>query len=416
MKHFAYLIVGGGMAAAAAIEGIREVDDAGEIGVLAAESCLPYDRPPLSKGLWTDDVNLAEIFHEVEDASNVTLFQDCFVEKVDPSNQRVTDSQGNVFAYDKLLLATGGTPKKLPVAESSEIVYFRTLADYKRLRLLSRQYDKFTVIGGGFIGTEVAAALRTIGNEVTMLFPEDGLCAKLFPTDLSGYLNRYYRSNGVTVQEDTKVTRISGQIGNFVIETERGDVLDSEVVVAGIGIEPNTQLAEAADLAVDNGILVDAALRTSDPNIYAAGDVANFLDYALNERRRVEHEDNAITMGKIAGRSMAGADEVYNHSPMFYSDLFDLGYEAVGRLESSLTIVPDWEEAYQKGVIYYLQDDRIRGVLLWNVWDKVEQARELIAKGNLVSPGNLVGLIGDWGRRDMTLEGTFPASDSPATW
>ncbi len=164
-------------------------------------------------------------------------------------------------------------------------------------------------------------------------------------------------------------------------------------VVAGIGIVPNVELAQEAGLAVGDGIVVDSYLRTSHPDVYAAGDVASFPDALLGVRRRVEHEDNANTMGRAAGRAMAGAAVSYEHSPMFYSDLFDLGYEAVGELDTRLRTVVDWQEPYRKGVLYYLEEGRVRGVLLWNVWDRVDAARALIAEPGPFEPADLMGHI-----------------------
>jgi 3-phenylpropionate/trans-cinnamate dioxygenase ferredoxin reductase component len=167
--------------------------------------------------------------------------------------------------------------------------------------------------------------------------------------------------------------------------TESGRRIEANGVVAGIGVQPNVALAAVAGLKVDNGIVVNRMLQTSHADVYAAGDVANFYDSGLGVHRRVEHEDNANQMGKAAGRIMAGDTTPYEHSPMFYSDLFDLGYEAVGELDSRLETVIDWQEPYQTGVIYYLKDQRMRGVLLWNVWGQVEAARALIAAGQTVT-------------------------------
>ncbi len=163
--------------------------------------------------------------------------------------------------------------------------------------------------------------------------------------------------------------------------------------MAGIGVTPNTDLAKAAGLEVDNGIRVNESLQTSDPHIYAAGDVANYPDALLGTHRRVEHEDAANSMGKTAGQAMAGAAVTYDYSPMFYSDLFDLGYEAVGELDARLEIVADWQEPYQKGVIYYLRDNLVRGVLLWNTWDQVDAARALIAERTPLSRADLAGRL-----------------------
>jgi len=164
-------------------------------------------------------------------------------------------------------------------------------------------------------------------------------------------------------------------------------------VVAGIGIQPNVDLAKNAGLQSGNGIIVDETLNTSHPGIYAAGDVAEFFNPALNKRMRVEHEDNANTMGRQAGRNMAGASEPYHHLPYFYSDLFELGYEAVGELDARMTVYADWEKPFQKGVLYYLKDDRVRGVLLWNVWEKIPAARKLIADSKSVKPEDLKNLL-----------------------
>jgi NADPH-dependent 2,4-dienoyl-CoA reductase/sulfur reductase-like enzyme len=164
--------------------------------------------------------------------------------------------------------------------------------------------------------------------------------------------------------------------------------------VAGIGIRPNIDLAKAAGLKVNSGIIVNERLQTSEPDIYAAGDVASFFHFGLEKRTRVEHEDNAVQMGKVAGRNMAGAQETYDHIPMFYSDLFDLGYEAVGDMSSKMKIVEDWqEEPFKKGVVYYMDDGRVRGVLLWNVWEKVDDARTLMQEKGPFKEEDLKGRI-----------------------
>ena len=180
-----------------------------------------------------------------------------------------------------------------------------------------------------------------------------------------------------------------------MVTTGSGQEITADGVVAGLGILPNTELAAQAGLVLENGIVVDEFLRTSNPDIYAAGDVANFYSPLLEKRTRVEHEDNANTMGEMAGRNMAGESAAYHHQPFFYSDLFDLGYEAVGDLDSSLDIVEDWQEPYRKGVVYYLRSGRVRGVLLWNTWGQVSAATELIADKTLHTRDTLVGRIKD---------------------
>ena len=211
-----------------------------------------------------------------------------------------------------------------------------------------------------------------------MVFPEDAIGATIYPAELAEFLNEYYREKGVEVVPGDLVESVE-QIGDrFTVQTKGGRAFEVDGVIAGIGIRPNLELAQQAGLQVENGIVVNENLLTSAPDIFAAGDVARFFHSALRKGVRVEHEDNALRMGKLAGRNMAGANEPYTHVPMFYSDLFELGYEAVGELNSKLETVADWEEPFKKGVIYYLDEGRVRGVLLWNVWDSVPEARALL--------------------------------------
>lgn len=392
MTHYKYLIVGGGMAANAAVKGIRSVDARGAIGLITGETDLPYDRPPLTKGLWKHATSIEEIIHKLPEG--VDFYADRYVESCSIAQKAVVDDQEQSYSYEKLLLVTGGTPKRLPFDRNSQILYYRTLSDYRQLHELSAKHKRFAVIGGGFIGSEIAAALTLNGNEVTLIFPENGLCAHTFPADVSGYLNRYYESQGVRIQANTRLTGILGERGQYRLQSADGDEIPAEVVVAGVGIVPNTELAEKAGLRVEDGIMVNGGLQTSAPDIYAAGDVANFEDKLLGERRRVEHEDNANSMGEAAGRAMAGAKITYRHSPMFYSDLFDLGYEAVGKVDGTMQTYIDWQDEYTKGVIYYLEKGRVRGVLLWNVWEQVEAARQLIAQAQQWRPEDLQGQLG----------------------
>jgi NAD(P)H-nitrite reductase large subunit len=289
----------------------------------------------------------------------------------------VTDDAGETHAFGKLLLATGGAPRTLAPA-SDRVIYFRTLDDYRRLRELTRNPARVVVLGGGFIGTEIAAALRWSGHQVTMLVPEQGLCARQFPADLATALVEYYREKGVNVRLGQSVAAMEDRGKNVTLRSAGGDELVADVVVAGLGIIPETALAEQAGLKVDHGILVDDLLRTGHPDVYAAGDVAVFQSHALGRRMRVEHEDNAATMGRLAGRNMAGDTAPYRHLPFFYSDLFELGYEAVGELDARHQVVAHWKERFREGVLYYLNAGQVRGVLLWNTWGKVDAARALI--------------------------------------
>ncbi len=391
MTHYKHLIIGGGMAAASAIDGIREIDAEGAIGLITAEAHPPYDRPPLSKALWTGKKTVEEIMRLAAHA-NVTYHIGRTAQKLDLAAKRVQDDQGETHTFGKLLLATGGTPRRLPFGEAA-IIYFRALADYERLRGLAEKGETFAVIGGGFIGSELAAALAMHGKKVTMIMPENGICARLFPAEVVAFLNDYYRQKGVAVITGEHATGLEGAETNLALLTSNGRRLPANGVVAGIGIVPHVELAQAAGLKVENGIVVDQSLRTSQPEVFAAGDVANYFDHVLGVRRRVEHEDLANTMGKAAGQSMAGARVNFTHSPFFYSDLFEIGYEAVGELDARLEVIADWKEKFNTGVLYYLAEQRVRGVLLWNVWGKVEEARGLIASGAKVTAASLKGRI-----------------------
>ncbi len=392
MPDYDYLIVGGGMTADAAVRGIRELDPDGSLGLISLEPDPPYNRPPLSKGLWKGK-HLETIWRRTEER-HVHLHLGKRITRVDPKNHTVHDREGDSYGFGKLLLATGGKPRRFPFGDDA-IVYFRNLRDYRRLRELVSQKKHFAVIGGGFIGSEIAAALTMNDRQVTMLFPEAGIGAATFPGDLSESVTDYYRNKGVDVRTGVSVTGVSSTPAGVTIQTDGGKPIQADAVVAGIGLVPNTALAEDAGLVVDNGIVVDASLRTSQPDIYAAGDVASFRNPALGERMRVEHEDNANTMGQMAGKAMAGDPIEYTHLPFFYSDLFELGYEAVGRLDSRLETVAEWEDPFRKGIVYYLKGGRVRGVLLWDTWGKVDAARDLIAEAGPYDAGSLKGKLAD---------------------
>lgn len=377
MVHYHYLIVGGGMTAAAAADAIRKSDPPGTIGLISAEQHPPYARPPLTKALWKGEP-VSSVWRGTEKLG-VDLRLGRRATALDPRAKTVTDDRGDVVSYDKLLLATGGTPRRLPL-ETNEIVYYRTFDDYRRVRGLADQKRRFAVLGGGFIGSEIAAALRLVGCEVVMLIPEDGIGARVFPADLSRFLVTYYREQGVDVRTGQALAALSRSGAELLLTTQAGQEIRVDAVVGGIGIQPNVDLAVQAGAKVDNGIIVDELLRTNVPDVFAAGDVANFFNPALGTRLRVEHEDNANTMGAAAGRAMAGDPTPYTHLPFFYSDLFALGYEAVGELDPRLEIVSDWKEPFKEGVVYYLKDGRVRGVLLWNTWGQVDAARALIGQ------------------------------------
>jgi NADPH-dependent 2,4-dienoyl-CoA reductase/sulfur reductase-like enzyme len=382
-----YLIVGGGMTADAAAKGIRERDPDGPILLVSAEPDPPYARPPLTKDLWKGK-DEAKIWRGTDKLDGVELRLGRRIASLDLDARRATDDAGEEIAWEKLLLATGGRPRTLGPSGGDGIVYFRTLADYHDLRERAHEGARAVVIGGGFIGSELAAALASAGCSVTMVFPEDGIAARLLPAGLSAFVNDVYREHGVEVLTGQMVSAADG--GSVTLGD--GRTLEADIVAAGLGIVPDVELAQAAGLAVDDGILVDELGRVEGrEDVFAAGDVARFPSPALGRTLRVEHEDHAKSHGKRVGENMAGAGMPYDHLPFFYSDMFELGYEAVGEVDSRHATRERWDEPNRKGIVAYVDEgDRPRGFLFWNVWDKVDAGRELIAAGKPIGEALLV--------------------------
>jgi NADPH-dependent 2,4-dienoyl-CoA reductase/sulfur reductase-like enzyme len=372
MESYRYLILGGGMAGHAAAAGIRELDRAGSIALLGAERERPYARPPLSKGLWLGKDEGSIWLPEVPRVDHVAGRR---AVSLDAHAREVRDDEGGTYRYESLLIATGARPRRL-LFGGDRVIYYRTIEDYRRLRALPGR--RAVVLGAGFIGQEMAAALAQDGREVTMIFPEASIGARGWPADLAQHVTRVYEERGVKLLPREVVAAVERREGAIVVRTASGREVTGDAVVAGLGVIPATALAERAGIRCEDGIVVDERLETSAPGVYAAGDVARFPCAALGGLVRIEHEDAAITMGRTAGRIMAGADDRYTHLPFFYSDLFDLGYEAVGRIDARLETVASWTSPFREGVVYYLEHDRVQGVLLWGIFGQVGVARRLI--------------------------------------
>jgi NADPH-dependent 2,4-dienoyl-CoA reductase/sulfur reductase-like enzyme len=392
VPSYRYLIVGGGMTGDAATRGIRDVDADGSIGLVGAEQHEPYARPPLTKALWKGKPE--DSIWRGTSERGVDLHLGRRIVSLDLDAKTATDDSGDTYEYERLLLATGGAPRRLPSAPEG-VVFYRTVDDYRHVRALAGDGVRVAVVGGGFIGSEIAAALAMNGCSVTIAFPGPGISANVFPEDLSRFVNGYYEEKGVEVLSGETVATMESSGGGFRVTTESGRPVEADAVVAGLGIVPRTDLAESAGLAVEDGILVDEYGRAGGrEDVFAAGDVARFPVPALGGTRRVEHEDHANSHGRQVGANMAGADKPYEHLPFFYSDLFELGYEAVGDVDSRKRTLAEWAEPNRKGVVGYVEDDgRPVGFLLWDVWDKVDAARELIRSGDTLEPDALRELM-----------------------
>lgn len=388
-----YVIVGAGMAAAKAVEGIRTEDATGSIGLFGADTAAPVYRPDLSKTLWVDPKASLEASLMVSGAEGAEHRPDAAtqfhlgttVAALTPDEHSITLADGRSVRYGKMLLATGAEPRIAGLTPGERVIYYRTVADYRRLRELAAPGAHVVVAGGGYIGSEVAAVLALNRVRVTLVVTGEPLLAQMFPESLARTVTQEFRDRGVEIV----VGRLSGgteREDEVEVQLEDGTVIAADAAVVGIGVTPRTDLARAAGLAVDDGVLVDEHLRTGAHSVYAAGDVARYPDRLLGIRR-VEHASAAETMGKVAGRNMAGAGKPYRTTPFFWSDLFDFGYEAVGEVDTRHETVEDWavgadgQPDHSTGVVYYLNPlGSVRGVLLWNVWDSVKAARELIAR------------------------------------
>lgn len=397
-QAYDYVIVGGGLAGASAAQAIRDHDPKGAVLLIGAESRRPYNRPPLSKQLWFGKKKVEDIFVHPADFyrdNAIELVLGTPVTALDVSAKVVSDASGRRYAFRKLLLATGGKPRRLsiPGGDLDGVCYYRTLGDYERIRASTTPGSSVLVIGGGFIGSEIAAALNLNNITVTMVFPSAYVCERVLPESLGRAVQANYVARGVQMLPKDAPVAIERRGASFVTQTRTGKRVESDLLIVGIGIAPSTALATGAGLTVENGIAVNEFLETSHSDVYAAGDNAFFPYAALGTHTRVEHWDNALNQGACAGHNMAGARDAYTYMPYFFSDLFDFGYEAVGEVDARLETIADWKEENKTGVIYYLRDGRVRGVMMCNVWDKVEAARALIREEKHSSPQDLYGAI-----------------------
>lgn len=371
MQTYRYLIGGGGLAGGKAVEGIREQDKEGTIALVTAEPHRPYQRPPLSKGYLRGECPEDVVYvakPDDYDDKHVELLIGVHATVLDPTAHTLTLEDGHVLGYEKLLLATGGRAKRLPLPGSDlpGVFTLRTIEDADAVRDAATGGATALVLGGSFIGSEVAASLAMIDTDVTMAFPEGRLLERLVPEKMSAWLHALYAQRNVRILPGVTPARFLGGVHVQRVELSSGAVPKIDLAVMGVGITLNTELAQEAGLDIrdqDNAVLVDGQLRTSHPDIYAAGDIAAWPDTTFNKRLRVEHWDVARAQGLHAGRNMAGAAQAYTTPPYFFSDLFDLSFEVWGDLSA-------WDQTVARGSLedrtiayYYFADGKLTGVL-----------------------------------------------------
>lgn len=373
-------IIGAGPSAAGVITGIREQDPDLSIGVFGSENTPPLYRPDLSKTLWLEEGKKIEDSYLLGEDARVDLHLGVDVTALDPGAHTITLADGNEVGYGRLVIATGSDPLSLGADLGDRIITYRAAADYQALRAVATPGTRAIIVGGGYIGAELTSALVQNGVEVTLVMPEDYVQERMFPAELAAKVTEGFVGRGVRIVHGM-FDSVESDGSRATVTLGDGTTISGDIVVLGVGVRPRTALAEAAGITVAGGIVVDEHLRTSAADVYAVGDVARYPD-ALLGSRRVEHIDNAESMGKAAGRILAGGAEGYAHTPFFWSDLFDDGYEAVGDLDSGLDTLVDWNQEGSAAVIYYVGREelggQVRGVLLWNTWDSVPAATALI--------------------------------------
>ncbi len=391
-----FVIVGASLAGAKAAETLRSEGYDGRVILLGAEPERPYERPPLSKGYLLGKDERSSIYvheegwyaeHEVDLRTSTT------VRGLDPVGRTVTTADGQSVAYDRLLLATGASPRRLtiPGSDLDGVLYLRTVAQCERLAAALADGGQVVIAGAGWIGLEVAAAAREAGCAVTVIEPEPAALDRALGPELGEMFTDLHREHGVRFRfgESASEFRGSGKVGEVI--TSSGAAVAADAVVVGIGAVPNAGLAADAGLETGNGIVVDAALRTSDSSIYAAGDVANAYHPLLGRRVRVEHWANALNAGPAAARSMLGQDVSYDQVPYFFSDQYDLGMEAAGLPEpgSYDQVIYRGDRAAREFIAFWLRDGAVVAGMNVNVWDVSDDIQALIRSGRPVGTGRL---------------------------
>jgi 3-phenylpropionate/trans-cinnamate dioxygenase ferredoxin reductase subunit len=383
-----YVVVGGGLAGAKAVETLRESGFGGPITLIGSEAVRPYERPPLSKGLLLgNDAEESVFVHSTEwyAERDVDLRLGVTATAIDRSAKYVRLDNGDAVNYERLLLSTGSTPRPLDVPGGDRALLLRTLNDSHKIDEAITKETRLVVVGAGWIGLEVAAAARSRGAQVTVVGTSALPLQKILGDEIAQVFADLHRANGTELRMGTHVTEVTADAVRLADGTE----LPADVVVAGVGVTPNVALAVDAGLDVSNGVLVSSRLTTSDPDIFAAGDIANIDHPLLGRRIRVEHWDTALRSGPVAARAMLGEDVVYDRLPFFFTDQYDLGMEYTGSAPPEAEVVVRGDLASREFIAFWLADSRVVAGMNVNVWDVSEQIDALIRSGAKVTPEQL---------------------------
>jgi 3-phenylpropionate/trans-cinnamate dioxygenase ferredoxin reductase component len=389
------VIVGGGLAGAKAAETLRGEGYDGGLVIVTEETERPYERPPLSKDYLIGAKERDVVY--VHDAGwyaahDVDLRTGVRAVGLDPAGHTVELDSGDRLSYRAVLLATGAAPRRLrvPGADLEGVLTLRTAADSDRLKAELAPGDRqVVVVGAGWIGLEVAAAARSYGNAVTVIEPQATPLRQVLGDEMGTVFARLHRDHGVDLRLSTGVGEFRGDGRVEAVVTADGTEVPADLVVVGVGVVPRTELAEAAGLAVDNGVVVDAALRASAPDVFAAGDIASWLNPLYGRHIRVEHWANALNGGPVAARAMLGRDVVYDRLPYFFTDQYDLGMEYSGLGGADLRVVTRGRPEDGEFVAFWLDGDRVRAAMNVNVWDVTDPLQALIRAGRPVDDARL---------------------------
>jgi 3-phenylpropionate/trans-cinnamate dioxygenase ferredoxin reductase subunit len=384
-----FVIVGAGLAAAAAAAELREQGFDGRLVMIGAEPHPPYERPPLSKEYLRGEQNEPVLARPPEwyEENDVELRLGTPVTALDASGPAVELDGGERIDADAVLLATGGSPRRLPDAPEEGVLYLRTIEDSDRIRK-ALSGGRLVVVGAGFIGAEVAASARAQGADVTVLEMAPVPLQRALGDDVGEIYGQIHRDHGVDLRTGEGVERIDAADGGVVVRTTKGDAIEAEAVVVGVGIAPNSELAEVAGLAVSNGVDVDASCRTSVPGVFACGDVANH-DHPLFGRIRTEHFDNALKMGTHVAGSMLGKEEPFTDPHWFWSDQYDVNLQYGGFAMTWDNVVTRGSLEDRDGVAFYLKDGVLLAALGLNRGKDVRRAMKLIAARATPDPASL---------------------------